>query len=224
MAGLLLSFCKRWQARPDACALIPYDRFFTGRVPNPEDYPFPFMSLIPGSSRQVYRSDIRQGFRRVVSVHIWVDPARLEEDGERAMEHVRQIYANRAWSYDQGRVIDVIDGGPPTAHQINEATFQAWELVRLLSLCIEQDRVDTEWCWDGQDGSQSGSLSGSSSVSSSSGGTLSGSLASSRSGSSTRSSSPGGSFESFESISSSRSSSISDAGARRRKPTISKGA
>lgn len=143
MDGLLLSFANRWRDTPAACTIVPFDRFFTGRVPTPQEYPFPYMSVLLGSSRQVYRSDKSEGSRRIVTVHIWVDPTKLEEDGEAAAEMVRRIYANQAWCYNYGRVIDVLDGGPPNVRQVNEPTMQAWEVVRVLSLCIEQTRMNT---------------------------------------------------------------------------------
>lgn len=145
MIGLLASFAYRWRDSTEAIALIPFQDVFTGRVPNTEGYPFPYMSIIAGGGRQVYRSDKWQGLRRAVSVHIWTDPAELEQ-GEEIAEMVRKLYANQAWLYDNGRVIDVLDGGPPNCHQINDPTFQAWEIVRALTLCIEQPRVDSPLC------------------------------------------------------------------------------
>jgi hypothetical protein len=95
----------------------------------------------------VHRSDRAEIVRRWLSVHIWVDPAKLEE-GEIIAEMVRRVYANQGWCFDFGsRVTDVLDGGPPHAHQINEPTFAAWELVKLLTLCIQQPRVDTS-CYE----------------------------------------------------------------------------
>ena len=169
--GLLLSFAHRWRDAGtlllgngrlvDPCDVVPYDSFVTGRIPTTEEYDFPYMSLIPGNGRPVYRSDKNVGVRRIVAVHIWCDPSRLEEDGELAAELVRLVYSDQAWTYGYGMVNDVLDGGPPIARQINEPSFQAWELVRLLTLCIEQPRVDSAICGPGSVASSSGSQSGS---------------------------------------------------------------
>jgi len=144
MAGMLLTFAQRWQASAEACLLVPFRDVFTGRVPHTEGYPFPYMSILPASGRLHARSDRAEFLRRTLTVHVWVDPAKLEE-GETIQEMVRRIWANQAWSYDYGRVIDVLDGGL-NAHELNEPTFQAWELVRLLTLCYEHPRVDNPEC------------------------------------------------------------------------------
>jgi hypothetical protein len=143
--GLLASFSNRWRDRLDACALVPFQDVFTGRVPNTVDYPFPYMSIITGGGFRVYRSDKFEGVLRPISIHIWTDPTNLEL-GEEIAEMARVIYANQAWVYDFGRVIDVLDGGPQNCHQINDPTFQAWEVVKTFILCIELPRVDLPLC------------------------------------------------------------------------------
>lgn len=144
-AGLLRSIALRWANSPQAVAYVPSERFLTGRIPNTGDYPFPFVSVIPGSGTTRYRSDKYEGLSRLISLHIFVDADKLEE-GEKIAEIARRVYANQRWTYDAGQVIDVIDGGPPNAHQIEDATFQAWELVKLFSLRLEQSRVDVTIC------------------------------------------------------------------------------
>jgi hypothetical protein len=145
MPGLLMSFAIRWRDDPVACALVPFSDFVTGRLPTVDEYPFPYMSLVPGSGRMHYRSDRFEGLRRTLALHIWVDPDKLE-DGEAIAEHCRRVWCNQAWDYDYGCVIDVLDGGPPTCHQLTEPTYQGWELVKLMTLCIEQPRVDSALC------------------------------------------------------------------------------
>ena len=71
-----------------------------------------------------------------------LSPALERKLGEAIMEQARQLYANEAWKYDFGTVIDVLDGGPANAKQINDATYQCWELVKLFTLCIQQPRFD----------------------------------------------------------------------------------
>ena len=143
--GLLGSFVARWRNDVGATVLVPFDHFYTGRLPTTEDYDWPAISLIVGSSFQRYRSDVAEGVRRTVTVHIFVDVDKLEE-GEVIAEKVRRIYANQSWCYDGGVVTDVLDSGPASCRQHNEPTFQAWELVRTLTLCIEVPRVDQPYC------------------------------------------------------------------------------
>lgn len=140
--GLLASFARRWQLDPAACLLVPFDRFVTGRIPDIEEYPFPYMSLnIPGGSGHG-RSDRSTWCRRTAVINIWVDMAALE-DGEDISEALRRVYCSQNWSYDYGDVIDVLDGGLSTVKEVNEATFSYKELVKTMTLCIQQPRLDT---------------------------------------------------------------------------------
>lgn len=141
--GLLKSFAHRWQIDSRACALVPFKRFVTGRIPNIEsDFPFPYMSLqIPGGSSHG-RSDRTTWCRRTAVIHIWVDMAALE-DGEEIVETIRRIYCNQSWRYDYGSVMDVLDGGLATVREVDMPTFSYKELVKTMTLCIQQKRLDT---------------------------------------------------------------------------------
>ena len=141
--GLLRSFARRWQDDQQACALVPFDQFVTGRIPNIDSgYPFPYMALlIPGGSGHG-RSDRSTWCRRTAVIHIWVDIASLE-DGEEISENLRRVYCNQNWQYDYGWVIDVLDGGLATVREVNEATFSYKELVKTMTLCINQRRLDS---------------------------------------------------------------------------------
>ena len=140
--GLLRSFARRWQLDTAACALVPFDRFVTGRIPNVEDYPFPYMALlVPGGSSHG-RSDRSTWCRRTAVVHIWVDMDALET-GEDIVENLRRVYCNQSWRYDYGSVIDVLDGGLAIMNEVNMPEFSYKELVKTMTLCIQQPRLDT---------------------------------------------------------------------------------
>jgi len=140
--GLLESMSFRWKHNPQACALIPFDRFVTGRIPNVQEYPFPFMSLTVTGGVFRGRSDRAEWVRRTAIIHIWVDMAKLEH-GEAVAEMLRRIYCNRAWRYNYGDVIDVLDNGPAQVIEVNNETFSYKELIKIMTLCIQQPRVDT---------------------------------------------------------------------------------
>jgi hypothetical protein len=140
--GLLKSFANRWRDNSYACRLVPFDRFVTGRIPNIQEYPFPYMSLLIPSGSGHGRSDRSTWFRRVAVVHVWVDMGRMEE-GEAIAEELREIYCNQAWRYDYGDVIDVLDHGPPQIMDVNEPTFQYHEIIKTMTLCGQQRRVDS---------------------------------------------------------------------------------
>jgi len=140
--GLLWSFAQRWATDEAACALVPFDRFVTGRIPQESSYPFPYMALlIPGGSGHG-RSDRSTWCRRTAVIHIWVDMDALE-DGEDISEAIRRIYCSQNWQYDYGTVIDVLDGGLATVKEVNVAEYSYKELVKTMTLCIQQPRLDT---------------------------------------------------------------------------------
>jgi len=140
--GLLQSFAFRWRDDPSACALVPFVRFVTGRIPNIEEYPFPYMALVIPGGQGHGRSDRSTWARRTAVIHTWVDMDKLEL-GEAIAEKQRQIYCNQSWRYDYGDIIDVLDHGPPQIISVNEPTFQYHELVKTMTLCIQQARVDS---------------------------------------------------------------------------------
>lgn len=171
--GFLQAFANRWEAVPAAVAVVPFDRFVSGRIPTMGDPDLPIMpgylawpaiSVLAGGGRNRGRSDRKMSYVRVVSVHIWCDSDRLEEHGETAAEYCRQIYANQQWSFwaagVRGEVTDVIDGGPPVPHQIVQPTYEAWEVVKLFHVHYELPLNEFDCCEsDGSSSSYSSSES-----------------------------------------------------------------
>lgn len=139
--GLLRAFAQIWADSADACDMVPFERFVTGRIPDTKEFPFPYMSVIAGGGRPAFRSDRAQDSLRIVSVHIWVDGDK-EEDGETIAEKIRRLYCGSGFCYNYGQVYDILDGGPPLPHQGSDPTYDSWEVVKLLTLCIEQPRKD----------------------------------------------------------------------------------
>lgn len=140
--GMLKSFAARWQNNAEAIAIVPFDRFVTGRIPSVADgYPFPYMALFVTGGSGHSRSDRSEWVRRTVTIHVWVDMAKLEE-GEYICELLRQIYCNQSWKYDFGKIIDTIDHGPPQFLEVNMPAYSYKELIKTMTLCIQQDRVD----------------------------------------------------------------------------------
>ena len=139
--GFWRAFAQRWELTPEAVLLVPFKDVITGRIPTTQEYPFPYIAIIPGGGSQRWRSDRGEGLQRGVSVHIWVDPAKLDL-GETIAEMARRVWANRGWCYNFGQVTDCLDGGPPKPTQLNQPTFQCWELVKNFTLCIQEPRMD----------------------------------------------------------------------------------
>jgi len=65
------------------------------------------------------------------------------DQGEDIVENLRRVYCSRNWRYNYGTVIDVLDGGLATVNEVNEPTFSYKELVKTMTLCIQQPRLDT---------------------------------------------------------------------------------
>ena len=141
MSGLLKSIGDIWEDSEDLCDLIPFDRVFVGLVPTTEEYKMPYVSLITSGARRRYRTDKTDGSTLTVSFHIWVDDADLDR-GESTAKQVRETYANHDWTFTGGTVIDVLDEGPFTTHQVNQPNYRAWEVMKVLTFCVEMPRVD----------------------------------------------------------------------------------
>ena len=142
MSSLLRSIAGVWENNQTLCALLPFDRVFTGRVPGTELYRFPYVSIMAGQGSQYHRSDKNHLSFGPLSFHIWVDDARLEY-AETVADAIMQVYADRCWPIsDDARVIDVLDEGEPMAHQTDLPNVKAWEVVKLFTVCVERDRVD----------------------------------------------------------------------------------
>lgn len=148
--SLARSLGRRWEADATLCALIPYNRVFTGRVPQTELFDFPYVSILVSQGYSSYRSDKTRGSRGPVSFHIWVDDARLEQDGFAVAEAIRNAFADKCWAIsDDASVIDVLDGGEPDAKQVPIPGIKAWEVIQMFIFCVERARVDADECCPG---------------------------------------------------------------------------
>ena len=138
--SFLASFANIWRDSTALCALVPFDRVFTGRVPGTEYYKFPYINIQEAGPTRRYRSDKSQGYYISMSFHIWVDDSRLST-GEQIECAIAKAYAENAWTIDGDyKVIDVLDEGPAQKHQINESSYKAWEIIKLLTVCLERAR------------------------------------------------------------------------------------
>ena len=177
MASLLKTVKEIWRDDATLCALIPWSRVFTGRIPSTELYAMPFVSISATAGRGTRRSDKSRLSHGPLSFSIWVDDAQLEF-GEKVADAITDAYADRCWPLSaRAQVFDVLDEGEPSAHQTDLPNIKAWEVVKLFTVCIERQRVDrsAECCVQSSgsestsgEGSSSSSTSGSSSSQSSS--------------------------------------------------------
>lgn len=169
MNSLLRSIAYRWREDATLCALIPFNRFFTGRVPGTQLVPRPYASVLSSGGGWAIRTDKTKYPRPFVSVHIWVDDDKLE-DGLSIAKAVEDAYAEHCWELGDGDlVIDVLSGGEPLIHQVEMPTVKAWEVVQTFTFCLCRQRADANECciegsstsvWDGQLDPSSSSSSG----------------------------------------------------------------
>jgi hypothetical protein len=157
MSSLLKSVGAIWESTPALCALIPFSRVFTGRIPSTTQYKFPFVSILATQGSQNIRSDKTRYSHGPLSFHVWVDDAALEF-GEVVAEEITKTYADRTWTLSStAKVIDCLDEGEPTAHQTDLPNIKAWEVVKLFTVCLMRDRVDHSGeAYSGEDETYSG--------------------------------------------------------------------
>jgi hypothetical protein len=146
--GLLKSIAEIWAQDTALSALMPVARVFTGRVPQTDQYKFPYVSILKTTATPVQRSDKAQRSFVTVSFHIWLDDSNLGI-GEEIAIAIENCFPERSWSYGDSRyVIDVLDEGPAIETQVDLATYKAWEVIKLVTLVIERPRVQHEQCDD----------------------------------------------------------------------------
>ena len=141
MSSLLRSIADIWNGSAPLCALIPFAKVFTGRLPNVEGYPFPYVSIMATLGSQTDRTNKTRYSHGPVSFHIWVDDTQLEF-GETVAQAITDVYADRRWDLGNGAsVIDMLDEGEAMAHQTTLPTVKAWEVVKLFTACLCRNRV-----------------------------------------------------------------------------------
>jgi hypothetical protein len=147
--SLLGSISKIWHDSTALCGKVPFDRVYVGRGPGTQKYPMPSVFILASMGVMTHRTDKTRYSHGPVTFHVWVDDADLE-NGEAIAQAITDEYAERSWRIDDNaKVYDVLDGGEATAIQTDMASVKAWEVVKLLMMCVERNRVDrSEECGD----------------------------------------------------------------------------
>jgi hypothetical protein len=146
MNSLVRSIGQIWEETPALCALVPYNRVFTGRIPATTHYPFPYVSILATSGVQTRRTDKTRYSSGPLTFHVWVDDAKLET-GELIAATIVETYADRCWALsDTADVIDVRVSGEPAARQTLMPDVKAWEIIVACTVHIKRDRVQWNQC------------------------------------------------------------------------------
>ncbi len=144
MSRIAESIAVVWKNTPALCALVPYDRIFTGRVPETEVYNFPYITIRVTSGREALRTDETMQFWHLVGIDVWVDGDKLS-DAETISNAITDAYANQCWKIDSvSKVIDVIDDGPGVPQQLDKPNVKAWWIAHDMNMRIERQRAETE--------------------------------------------------------------------------------
>ena len=140
MGNIAESIAEVWKNTPALCALVPYDRVFTGRVPGSDLYKFPYVTIDVGDSQEALRTDKATQFWHMVSIGIWVREEKLAE-GETISNAITDAYANQRWQIDAvSKVIDVTDDGPGPPRHLDYSHVKAWWISHTIDLRIEHQR------------------------------------------------------------------------------------
>lgn len=127
----------RWSANTALCALAPPERFCTGRVPASEQMPYVRLELQGGGELLRSRETLYEQ-RRVV-FHVWTDTF---DAADAVATAVRAAFANAAFDWGTGGVLDCRPHGGPSFRQVARAEFKAWEAVVALVALTWEQRTD----------------------------------------------------------------------------------
>jgi len=128
----------RWSANAALCALVPPERFCTGRVPASEEMPYVRLGLPPGGELLRSRETLYE--KRPIVFHVWTDTF---DAGDAVAVAIRAAFAHAAFDWGTGGALDCIPRGGPVPRQIARAEFKAWETVVTVVATTWEQRTDT---------------------------------------------------------------------------------
>jgi hypothetical protein len=128
----------RWSANSALCALVPADRFCTGRVPASEEMPYVRLELPAGGDLVRSRETVYE--KRPIVFHVWTDTF---DAGDAVAAAIRTTFAHAAFDWGTGGALDLRHRGGPAARQIARAEFKAWETVVAFVASTWEQRTDT---------------------------------------------------------------------------------
>jgi hypothetical protein len=150
---LIASVAAIWKNSETLCRLVPFEKVYTGRVPDEDKTKFPYVSIEQDASSRWKRSNQARYTKVSFSFHIWVHDTKLAE-GCAVESAISDVYADEGWCFDGGKVMDVLDDGKGKPSQVSEPTYHAWDIEHTCTLCVETARVgkslDTCDCTSGQ--------------------------------------------------------------------------
>ena len=126
-----------WAADSALSALLPPERFCTGRVPPSEEMPYCRLEL-PGGS-EIQRSNKTLYEKRSIVFHVWTDTF---DQGEALAPEIRRVFANQEFDWQSGGATDCRPQGPPSTRQTALPEIKAWETVVTFAANTWETRLD----------------------------------------------------------------------------------
>jgi hypothetical protein len=137
-ATLAQAIHQRWAADAALSALVPSDRFCTGRVPPSEEMPYCRLELPGGSQFQRSRQTLYE--KQPIKFHVWTDTF---DEGDGIVPEIRRVFANQAFDWATGGVLDCRPAGPPSRSQTALPEIKAWETIVTFAAATWDQRLDT---------------------------------------------------------------------------------
>jgi hypothetical protein len=128
----------RWSANPALCALVPPERFCTGRVPASEEMPYVRLELPGGGELLRSRETVYE--KRPIVFHVWTDTF---DAGDAVAAAIRAAFAHAAFDWGTGGALDCRPHGGPAPRQIARAEFKAWETIVSFVATTWEQRSDS---------------------------------------------------------------------------------
>jgi len=137
-ATLAQAIHQLWAADSVLCALLPADRFYTGRVPPSEKMPYCRLELPGGSELQRSRQTLYE--KQPIIFHVWTDTF---DAGDAIAPQIRRVFANQEFDWGTGGVTDCRTEGSPSTSQTALPEIKAWETVVTFAASTWDQRLDT---------------------------------------------------------------------------------
>jgi len=109
----------------------------------------PYVTVLAAGGYTTHRTDKTRYYQVPVTFHIWAD-AEVANALENALTLARAIgdaYVDTCWTLTAtDKVIDCLDEGEPLVNQVKLPTHHIWEVVQMVTVCLERSRVDENTC------------------------------------------------------------------------------
>jgi hypothetical protein len=135
--GLESAINAIWAANAALSAAVPVDRLITGRVPPSQAMPYTRLEPEGGTDARRTNASLYQTER--IHFHIWSDGFDI---GRAIAPLIRAAFANMAFNWGSGAVLDMKWDGPPVSRQTNDPEIKAWHTTVSFTLQTWQQRQD----------------------------------------------------------------------------------